>query len=532
MRRLLVRLLREQRGYSLMELLVSMSILGSVMTSVSVLARQRHQLGGRHEPPLPGSDTGTARARSDAPRGALRDVASRRREPSASVTLTLSPATCPTSGGSTRSRGARSRTGRTAGASGATPAPRAAAPASVRRLRDRVVDLHLHRADRRQARLPQLSAADQRQAERGAVPLQPLDDIVLRNAPARDAARLADEGGFSPRFTLRTCSSRSCMLTAVIQFTTSNSGHATRSKADQIAYALAEAGLATRRRALEAVEQRARPERAPEQRAQRLEPCARELHLPVRGRQGEVVGRPHRPPVDHARRRLRQPTRPGRTQVVRREATSTIKIQPSLKQELNSNAWNYMSRARTRERLRRDDLEQRQRRHIALHHGRPLPRELVLRRQGGRCPTSRTSTSAMTQFGGTGRSARRRTRSTWRGRNRLLQEQSAERRPETPCSAATARSRYDDPFGTPPAIPPRLSTCLLVRERESRSEPRRARRRPERRRLFEGSPAGGEEQQRRHDQPDAELDTAAILRHPAEPDRPARRALVEQTTRC
>ena len=37
MRRLLVRLLREQRGYSLMELLVSMSILGAVMASVSVL---------------------------------------------------------------------------------------------------------------------------------------------------------------------------------------------------------------------------------------------------------------------------------------------------------------------------------------------------------------------------------------------------------------------------------------------------------------------------------------------------------------
>ena len=32
----------------------------------------------------------------------------------------------------------------------------------------------------------------------------------------------------------------------------------------------------------------------------------------------------------------------GKTSVVRREATSTIKIQPSLKQELNSNAWNFM----------------------------------------------------------------------------------------------------------------------------------------------------------------------------------------------
>ena len=32
----------------------------------------------------------------------------------------------------------------------------------------------------------------------------------------------------------------------------------------------------------------------------------------------------------------------GKTKVVRREATSTIKIQPSLKQELNSNAWNFL----------------------------------------------------------------------------------------------------------------------------------------------------------------------------------------------
>ena len=56
--------------------------------------------------------------------------------------------------------------------------------------------------------------------------------------------RFRDEGGFSLVFTLLTLLVTSVTLTAVIQFTTSNSRHSTRSKADQIAYALAEAGLA------------------------------------------------------------------------------------------------------------------------------------------------------------------------------------------------------------------------------------------------------------------------------------------------
>ena len=56
--------------------------------------------------------------------------------------------------------------------------------------------------------------------------------------------RLADERGFSLVFTLLTLLVTSVTLTAVIQFTTSNSRNSTRSKADQIAYSLAEAGLA------------------------------------------------------------------------------------------------------------------------------------------------------------------------------------------------------------------------------------------------------------------------------------------------
>jgi Tfp pilus assembly protein PilX len=56
--------------------------------------------------------------------------------------------------------------------------------------------------------------------------------------------RLRDEGGFSLVFTLLAILVLTVTLTAAIQFTTSNSRHATRSKNDQIAYALAEAGLA------------------------------------------------------------------------------------------------------------------------------------------------------------------------------------------------------------------------------------------------------------------------------------------------
>jgi prepilin-type N-terminal cleavage/methylation domain-containing protein len=99
LRRLLVRLLREERGYSLMELLVSISILGSVMGSVSVLLvsatnsevsmNRRFQAQTQARLGLDLMRREVHCAMSVSPVGA-----------SASVTLTI-PATCPTAAGNT-----------------------------------------------------------------------------------------------------------------------------------------------------------------------------------------------------------------------------------------------------------------------------------------------------------------------------------------------------------------------------------------------------------------------------------------------
>ncbi|HYK07151.1 MAG TPA: type II secretion system protein [Gaiellaceae bacterium] len=96
---MLVRLLREQRGYSLMELLVAISILGAVMTSVSILLvsattsevdmNRRFQAQTEARLGLDLMRREVHCAMSVSPVGA-----------SASVTLTI-PATCPTSGGNT-----------------------------------------------------------------------------------------------------------------------------------------------------------------------------------------------------------------------------------------------------------------------------------------------------------------------------------------------------------------------------------------------------------------------------------------------
>ena len=98
MRRLLGRL-RDERGYSLIELLVSMSILAAVMTSVSVLLvsatnsevdmNRRFQAQTEARLGLDMMRREVHCAMAVGPTGA-----------SASVTLTI-PATCPTSGGNT-----------------------------------------------------------------------------------------------------------------------------------------------------------------------------------------------------------------------------------------------------------------------------------------------------------------------------------------------------------------------------------------------------------------------------------------------
>jgi Tfp pilus assembly protein PilW len=99
LKRLRERLRRDQSGYSIVELIISMSILGSVMTSVSVLLvsatnsevdmNRRFQAQTEARLGLDLMRREVHCAMSVAPAGA-----------SASVTLTI-PSTCPTSAGST-----------------------------------------------------------------------------------------------------------------------------------------------------------------------------------------------------------------------------------------------------------------------------------------------------------------------------------------------------------------------------------------------------------------------------------------------
>ena len=153
---------------------------------------------------------------------------------------------------------------------------------------------------------------------------------------------LRDEGGFSLVFTLLTLLVTSVTLTSVIQFTTSNSRHSTRSKADQIAYALAEAGLANGAAVLSnpsnnALDQNVLPHSEPDE----SNPAHTNYISQYEGGTvkwwGVLTGHQW---IMHGVGYVTDPT--GKTTSVRREVTSTIKIQPSLTQELNSNAWNFM----------------------------------------------------------------------------------------------------------------------------------------------------------------------------------------------
>ena len=153
--------------------------------------------------------------------------------------------------------------------------------------------------------------------------------------------RLRDEGGFSLVFTLLTLLVTSVTLTAAIQYTTSNSSNAGRSKADQIAYALAEAGLANGAATLskpqnDALDEATLPSSEPDE----ANPAHADYILEYEGGTvkywGVLTGHQW---LIHGLGLVRDPT--GRTSVVRREVTSTIKIQPSLEQDLNNNAWNY-----------------------------------------------------------------------------------------------------------------------------------------------------------------------------------------------
>ena len=154
--------------------------------------------------------------------------------------------------------------------------------------------------------------------------------------------RLRDERGFSLVFTMLTLLVTSVTLTAAIQYTTSNSRQSTRSKADQIAYALAEAGLANGAAVLSKPSNNALdPAVLPGSEPDPANPGDADYIGTYEGGTskwwGVLTGHQW---LIHGVGIVTDPT--GKTQPVRREVTSTIKIQPSLTQELNSNAWNYM----------------------------------------------------------------------------------------------------------------------------------------------------------------------------------------------
>jgi hypothetical protein len=154
--------------------------------------------------------------------------------------------------------------------------------------------------------------------------------------------RLSDEGGFSLVFTLLTILVTSVTLTAAIQYTTSNSRHSTRSKSDQIAYALAEAGLANGAAVLSkpsnnALDPNVLPSSEPDENNPAHANYISEYEGGTVKWWGVLTGHQW---LMHGVGYVRDPT--GRTTVVRREVTSTIRIMPSLEQDLNSNAWNFM----------------------------------------------------------------------------------------------------------------------------------------------------------------------------------------------
>ena len=149
---------------------------------------------------------------------------------------------------------------------------------------------------------------------------------------------LRGEGGFSMVFTLLTLLVTTTTLTAAVQYTTSNSRGANRSKADQIAYALAEAGLANGAAVLSKPGNNAQSQST----LPSTEPTTGTNYiLAYEGGTvkfwGVLTGNQW---IMHGLGIVTDPT--GRTAAVRREVTSTIRIMPTLSQALTSNAWNYM----------------------------------------------------------------------------------------------------------------------------------------------------------------------------------------------
>lgn len=151
-----------------------------------------------------------------------------------------------------------------------------------------------------------------------------------------------DESGFSLVFSMLTILVTSVTLTATIQYTTQNSRASDRSKSDQIAYALAEAGIAEAAATLQkpsnnALDATVLPSSEPSSGNPAHANFIRTYEGGTVKYWGTLTGHQW---VVHGLGIVTDPT--GKTSAVRRQVSATIRIMPTLKQELNSQAWQYM----------------------------------------------------------------------------------------------------------------------------------------------------------------------------------------------
>lgn len=160
----------------------------------------------------------------------------------------------------------------------------------------------------------------------------------MRAVTGNIVGRLRDERGFSLVFSLLTVLVTTVTLTSVVQYTTANSRTANRSDADQIAYSLAEAGLnngaaVLSKQGVSALDPTLLPGSEP---ADSDPTYTRKYDGGTSKWWGVLVGHQW---LMHGRGIV---TDPAGGPTVSRHVTSTIKIQPTLSQELNSNSFNYM----------------------------------------------------------------------------------------------------------------------------------------------------------------------------------------------
>ena len=197
-----------------------------------------------------------------------------------------------------------------------------------------------------------------------------------------------------------------------------------------------------------------------------------------------MVGRPHRPPVDHARGRLRLRS-DRQDQAVRREATSTIKIQPTLKQALTRTPGTSCLR-------RRPPALRRHARNsvavdLALHPRRPLLQQLLRGRQGAAPDITYVFVGQHIQFAGIGSVGGRERSTRTRSGSAAASAQAAPGRRRAVVDRVNALKILD---GTLPGDGPSRTSTSGTPTR-SRARSRRARPGTSRRRRSRAPPPAG-----------------------------------------